>query len=138
VPRYNFYAMVRSKRIYDAQKGSDGCRVLVDRIWPRGVTKQRARIALWLKEIGPSTALRKWFAHDPKRWPEFQKRYREELRDKSDLLAEIKKLEREHGTVTLVYAARDEQHNQAAVLCTLLTSRRSHTTERRAAKKAGA
>lgn len=130
--------MVQSKRIYDAPESSDGCRVLVDRIWPRGLTKQRAHIALWLKQIGPSTALRKWFAHDPKRWPEFQKRYREELRDKSDLLAEIKKLEREQGTVTLVYAARDQQHNQTAVLRNLLTSRRSHTSERRAANKAGA
>jgi uncharacterized protein YeaO (DUF488 family) len=131
--------VVQLKRIYEAPKSSDGYRILVDRVWPRGFTKQRAHIALWLKEIGPSTALRKWFGHDPKRWPEFEKRYREELRYKSDLVAQIEGLEREHGTVTLIYSARDEEHNQAVVLRDLLASRGSHVTDRgRAAKKAGA
>lgn len=138
-PRYNFYAVVQLKRIYEPPRPSDGYRILVDRLWPRAVSKQRAHIALWLKEIGPSTPLRKWFGHDPQRWPEFQRRYREELRDQSDLLAQIEKLENEHGTVTLVYSARDEKHNQAIVLRDLLGSRGSHPTERgRAAKKGGA
>ena len=72
--------MLKVKRIYEAPAPSDGYRILVDRVWPRGVSKERAAIALWLKEIAPSTGLRKWFGHDPERWPEFQKRYRQELR----------------------------------------------------------
>src|SRR3989442_1448260 len=111
-----FLAVLRLKRIYKAPQPSDGCRILVNRVWPRGVSKERAGIALWLKEIGPSTALRKWFGHDPKRWPEFQKRYRQELRDKRELAARIKQLENEHGVVTLVFSVRDEERNQAVVL----------------------
>ena len=106
----------------------------MDRVWPRGVSRERAELALWLKEIGPSTALRKWFGHDPKRWPEFQKRYREELRDKSELTARIKHLEHEHCIVTLVFSARDEERNQAIVLRDFL-AKRSPTSERRRAKK---
>lgn len=131
--------MIRLKRIYEPPQSSDGDRILVDRVWPRGVSKERAHIAHWLKEVGPSTALRKWFGHDPKRWREFEKRYREELRGQSELLAQIETLEDERGTVTLVYSARDTQHNQAVVLRDLLASRGARPTERRrAAKKAGA
>lgn len=108
--------MIRLKRIYEAPQPSDGCRILVDRVWPRGVSKGRAEIVLWLKEIGPSTGLRKWFGHNPKRWPEFQRRYQQELRSKSELTARIKQLEKEHRVVTLLFSARDEERNQAVVL----------------------
>ncbi|HEX5423297.1 MAG TPA: DUF488 domain-containing protein [Candidatus Acidoferrales bacterium] len=108
--------MFKVKRVYDAAKPDDGYRVLVDRIWPRGMSKEKARVDLWMKEIGPSDRLRKWFGHDPKRWAEFQKRYRVELKEKSELAGELRELEKKHGTVTLVYSAHDEQHNQAVAL----------------------
>ncbi|PYU22222.1 MAG: hypothetical protein DMG30_15435 [Acidobacteria bacterium] len=130
-----FIAVITLKRIYEVPQPADGCRILVDRIWPRGVSKERAEIAVWLKEIGPSTALRKWFGHDPKRWPEFQKRYREELRGKSELTARIRQLEHEHRIVTLVFSARDEERNQAIVLRDLLARRRPKRERRRAAKR---
>jgi uncharacterized protein YeaO (DUF488 family) len=103
------------KRVYDAPEKSDGFRVLVDRVWPRGVSKQKAAVDLWMKEIGPSTELRKWFGHDPARWHEFRKRYHDELKEKRDLLDELR-AHAEKGTLTLVYSARDEAHNQAVVL----------------------
>jgi uncharacterized protein YeaO (DUF488 family) len=126
--------MIKLKRVYGPAAASDGCRVLVDRVWPRGISKERAEVALWLKEIGPSTALRKWFGHDPERWPEFQKRYRQELRNKSNLLERIEQLEKEDGTVTLVFSARDEEHNQAVVLRDFLVTRDSRKNERRRAE----
>ena len=130
--------MLKLKRIYETPQRSDGCRILVDRIWPRGVSKERAAIALWLKEIGPSTALRKWFGHDPARWPEFQKRYGQELRDRPDLTARIAQLEKEHGVVTLLFSARDQERNQAVVIRDLLTKRRPMSARKALAKKAGA
>lgn len=93
----------------------DGKRILVDRLWPRGLTKEKASIDLWLKEIAPSTALRKWFDHDPDKWKEFQKRYRKELRDNKELVSLLKEKIKK-GTVTLVYGAKDEKHNEAIVL----------------------
>ena len=129
---------LKLKRIYDKAEPADGYRILVDRVWPRGVSKDRAEIALWLKEIGPSTALRKWFGHDPKRWPEFQKRYRQELRDKRELIARIAQLEEEHGTLTLVFSARDEQRNQAVVIRDFLAKGEPKNERKAAAKKAGA
>jgi uncharacterized protein YeaO (DUF488 family) len=106
---------IQIKRAYEEAEKSDGTRILVDRLWPRGVTKAKADIDLWLKDIAPSTELRKWFGHDPEKWKEFQRRYKGELRDKTDLLEMIEeKVSR--GTVTLVYGARDEEHNEAAVL----------------------
>ncbi len=112
--------MVRVKRIYDPAKKDDGVRVLVDRLWPRGLAKDKARIDLWLRDIAPSDALRKWFAHDPNKWAAFQKKYREELKAKKELLRQIKRLEKESGVVTLLYGARDEKHNQAVALGSLL------------------
>ena len=114
---------VKIKRVYDAPEPSDGKRILVDRLWPRGLTKERARIDLWLKEIAPSDALRKWFSHDPKKWPEFQKRYREELRQNLQQVS-ILKAELAKGPATLVYGARDEDHNDAVVLLAFLRSDR--------------
>src|SRR5690606_14601505 len=106
------------KRAYEAPADSDGMRVLVDRLWPRGVSKAAARIDLWLKDVAPSTELRKWFGHDPEKWPEFQKRYRAELKG-SAALAELRRLARQ-GHVTLVYGAKDEARNDAVVLAKLL------------------
>ena len=117
--------MFKLKRAYDAPKSDDGYRVLVDRLWPRGLSKEKAHLDLWLKEIAPSDELRKWFGHDPRRWPEFQKRYRQELRKKSALIRQLKELEKEQHTITLLYSARDELHNQAVALRSLLTRRRS-------------
>ena len=108
------------KRAYEPPAETDGTRVLVDRLWPRGVTKSRARIDLWLKEVAPSTELRKWFGHDPDKWPEFQKRYRAELKG-NPALSELREQSRQ-GKITLVYAARDELHNDAVVLRQVLGS----------------
>jgi uncharacterized protein YeaO (DUF488 family) len=110
------------KRIYVPASSSDGYRVLVDRVWPRGISKEKAHLDLWMKEIAPSNQLRKWFGHDAKRWAEFQKRYRLELRKKTELTTQLKNLEK-RGTITLVYSAHDEQHNQAVALRTLLAKR---------------
>jgi len=103
------------KRVYDAEDPADGTRILVDRLWPRGLTKEKAKVDLWLKEIAPSAGLRKWFGHDPAKWTEFKKRYRAELNENtasvSTLKDQIKK-----GTTTLVYGAKDEEHNDAVLL----------------------
>jgi uncharacterized protein YeaO (DUF488 family) len=112
--------VLKLKRIYDEAEPSDGYRVLVDRIWPRGVSKEKAGINLWMKEIAPSDRLRKWFAHDPKRWIEFQRRYREELKANAELTKQLRELEKTHRTVTLIYSARDDRHNQAVVLFAVL------------------
>jgi uncharacterized protein YeaO (DUF488 family) len=107
--------MFNIKRAYEAASPEDGYRVLVDRLWPRGVSKERAGIDLWLKEIAPSTELRKWFDHAPAKWTEFKKRYRAELK-KLDEPVQLLKKEAKSKTVTLVYGARDEEHNHALVL----------------------
>jgi uncharacterized protein YeaO (DUF488 family) len=108
--------MILLKRVYDKPEAKDGYRVLVDRLWPRGLTKVRAEADLWLKEIAPSDALRKWFGHEPEKWPEFEKRYRAELGKKNDLLAQIARLEKEQGTVTLLYGRNDAIQNQAVII----------------------
>lgn len=106
---------VRIKRIYDAPSTDDGYRVLIDRVWPRGVSKKEAQLDRWLKEIAPSTELRRWFAHEPSRWNEFRHRYRGELEESPALIQELAEKARS-GSVTLLYSARDQQHNQAVVL----------------------
>jgi uncharacterized protein YeaO (DUF488 family) len=116
--------MIILKRVYEPPTSADGCRVLVERLWPRAISKERAALDLWLKDVAPSTELRKWFGHDPARWPEFQKRYRAELRQKADGLELLRRKSRE-GTLTLIYAARDEEHNGALVLKDVLERRRS-------------
>jgi uncharacterized protein YeaO (DUF488 family) len=121
--RYNL-VVLKLKRAYEPAEASDGYRILVDRIWPRGISKKRAHVAVWLKELGPSTPLRKWFGHDPARWGEFQKRYRRELQDKPELIARIRQLEQEYSVVTLIFSARDEEHNQAVVLRDVLAGSR--------------
>lgn len=114
--------MIELKRVYEKPSRKDGLRVLVDRLWPRGLSKERAAVKLWLKNVAPSTELRKWFAHDPAKWKEFQVRYRKELREKKDDLKLLKEMSKEH-TVTLVYGARDEDHNEAVVLKRMLEGR---------------
>ena len=106
---------IHLKRAYDPPAPEDGARILVDRLWPRGVTKEKARIDLWLKEIAPSDALRKWFGHEPAKWPEFQLRYLKELEARPAAVAKLA-AEVRGGPVTLVYAARDEEHNNAVAL----------------------
>ena len=115
---------VRLKRAYLPAAATDGTRILVDRLWPRGVRKSVAAIDLWLKDIAPSAALRKWFGHDPARWPEFRRRYALELRGHRDELAGLRALARTK-TVTLVFAARDELHNDAVVLRGVLLGRQT-------------
>jgi uncharacterized protein YeaO (DUF488 family) len=112
--------MIRTKRVYLPPEKADGARVLVDRLWPRGMKKERARLDLWLKEIAPSDGLRKWYSHDPRKWTEFKKRYRAELRDKKPLLKQIKDLERKTGTVTLLFGSKEEKLNNAAALAQFL------------------
>lgn len=114
----------RVKRIYEPVSKADGFRVLVDRVWPRGISKAGARIDLWLRDIGPSTALRRWFNHDPVRWKQFCTRYRAELRGKPQLLALLKQHARS-GPVTLLYSARNEECNQAVALCAMLKQPRT-------------
>jgi len=116
--------MIRIKRVYEEPAKDDGYRMLVDRLWPRGLTKERAKVDLWMKEIAPSDALRKWFGHEAEKWAEFAKRYRVELRKKKDLLKEVKRLERERGTVTLVYGRNDEKHNQAVLIAAALEGKK--------------
>jgi uncharacterized protein YeaO (DUF488 family) len=112
--------MIKTKRIYESPAEEDGFRILVDRLWPRGVQKEKAKIDLRLKEIAPSDDLRKWFAHDPQKWEEFKKKYAKELATKQGLLNEIRQIEKEKGTVTFLYSAKDTEHNNAVALKTIL------------------
>ncbi len=112
--------MIKIKRVYEKPAKEDGWRVLVDCLWPRGMKKEVAHVDVWMKDVAPSDALRKWFGHDPEKWDEFQKRYRSELAKKKELIAEIKKMEKEHEILTLLFGAKDEEHNQAVALAHLL------------------
>jgi uncharacterized protein YeaO (DUF488 family) len=124
--------MIHVKRIYSEPYTHDGLRLLIDRVWPRGMSKARASIDEWRKELAPSTALRKWFGHDPAKWAGFQARYRKELGESEEIeaLRELAARAR-HETITLVYSAADEQHNQAVVLKEFLDELASACTERR-------
>ncbi|HVQ00457.1 MAG TPA: DUF488 family protein [Candidatus Thermoplasmatota archaeon] len=115
--------MIKIKRAYNKPSKDDGFRILIDQLWPRGLTKEKAAIDCWLKEIAPSTALRQWFSHDPVKWNEFRRKYLKELKEKEDMVNEIDRLAREKKTVTLVFAAKDEQHNNAVVLEEVLQQR---------------
>jgi uncharacterized protein YeaO (DUF488 family) len=117
-------AHIRLKRAYEPPSRADGVRILVDRLWPRGVSKDDAALDDWMKDVAPSAALRKWFAHDPERWPEFRRRYRAELKEHPEDLARLRDLARKK-TVTLVYGARDEEHNDAVVLRDVLLGRKT-------------
>jgi uncharacterized protein YeaO (DUF488 family) len=114
---------IKVRRVYEPAQPSDGTRVLVDRLWPRGLTKEAAAVDHWMKDLAPSTALRKWFGHDPARWDEFRRRYAAELREREAPLEALRELAR-RGPVTLVFGARDERHNDAVALREILASRR--------------
>lgn len=109
--------MIKLKRIYESPKPQqgDGKRVLVDRLWPRGLRKDEVIVDEWIKELAPSTSLRKWFGHDPAKWQEFKTRYRQELSEKPEILEKIR-MESMCGTVTILYSAKDTEHNNAAAL----------------------
>ena len=111
---------VMLKRIYEPPSSADGKRILVDRLWPRGLSKDKAKIDHWLKEVAPTTALRQWFGHDPEKWAEFQKRYQTELKS-NPAMGELRALSAQ-GSVTLLYAARDQVHNEAVVLQKILNA----------------
>jgi uncharacterized protein YeaO (DUF488 family) len=106
---------IKIKRVYEKPDKADGTRILVDRLWPRGLTKAKASVDLWLKDIAPSTELRKWFGHEPDKWVEFKKRYHAELKKNGEQIALLKE-EIKKGVVMLVYGAKDEEHNEAVVL----------------------
>ena len=107
--------MIKLKRAYEKHARADGERILVERLWPRGLTKLEAKIDLWLKDVAPSTELRRWFGHDPKKWDEFRRRYQKQLKQKDEPINLLKR-KAKAGTITLIYAARDEDHNGALVL----------------------
>ncbi len=106
---------IRIKRVYEQPDKHDGRRILVDRLWPRGLTREKTSIDLWLKDIAPSTALRKWFGHDPDKWEAFKERYLAELKNNSEQIRLLKQ-ELDKGVVTLVYGAKDKEHNEAVVI----------------------
>jgi uncharacterized protein YeaO (DUF488 family) len=108
-------SMIQLKRAYEKPSRSDGERILVERLWPRGVSKERAALNLWLKDIAPSPHLRKWFGHDPAKWKQFERQYWNELKDHSEAV-ELLRRKAKQGAVTLVYSAHDEQHNAAVAL----------------------
>jgi uncharacterized protein YeaO (DUF488 family) len=116
--------MIKLKRVYEPPAKSDGMRILVERLWPRGLTKEKAKIDRWFKEVAPSPELRKWYNHEIDKWPEFKKRYLNELKDNKEQLDELRELA--DKSVTFVYAARDEEHNSALVLKDLLEGRKTH------------
>jgi uncharacterized protein YeaO (DUF488 family) len=109
---------IKLKRVYAEPSPTDGTRILVDRLWPRGLTKEKAAIDLWLKAVAPTNELRKWFSHDPAKWPEFKKRYRAELKQNPEAVATLKQAAK--GNTTLLFGAKDEEHNEAVVLQELL------------------
>ena len=112
--------MIRIKRAYEPSSTDDGFRILVDKLWPRGVSKEKANLDLWMKEVAPSDNLRKWFSHDPEKWNEFENKYKGELKDKKEFINKIKEIEKDKGKVTLIYSAKDKEHNNAVVLENIL------------------
>lgn len=128
--------MFQLKRAYEPASRDDGCRVLVERLWPRGVSKARAKIDAWLKDVAPSAELRKWYGHDPERWADFRRRYWRELRAHPEAVQELRAKQRE-GKVTLIYAAHDQEHSGALALQQFLARRKgdARTRSRRAAPR---
>ena len=116
--------MIQTKRVYERAAKEDGFRILVDRLWPRALTKEKARVDLWMKEIAPSDELRKRFHHEGMNWSEFEKRYKVELARNKERLSDLKRLEQEHGTVTLLYGSKDEKENQAVILAKILKGKK--------------
>jgi uncharacterized protein YeaO (DUF488 family) len=123
--------MITLKRVYDSVSPTDGRRVLVERLWPRGVSKAKLRVDVWLKEVGPSTELRKWFSHDPRKWSEFCRRYSRELDSRPEVWKPIVSAAR-HGSVTLLYSSHDTEHNNAVALQRYLQAKPRHAKSTRA------
>ncbi|MGP1673648.1 MAG: DUF488 domain-containing protein [Candidatus Limnocylindrales bacterium] len=117
---------IQTRHVYAEPAETDGYRVLVDRLWPRGLSKAAAHVDLWLRDIGPSTGLRKWYGHEPERWAEFHERYERELEQHSDLLDLIQDLERQHRRVTLLFGTREHERNEATVIADVLGDRPAH------------
>jgi len=117
--------MITIKRAYDAPSPSDGTRVLVDGLWPRGISKDKLKLDMWLKEVAPSASLRKWFSHDPERWPEFQRRYTDELKHNAEAWKPIAEAAHKHR-VTLIFGSKDVEHNNAVVLQHFLRAHGKH------------
>jgi len=116
--------MIRVKRVYDPPSGDDGFRLLVDRLWPRGLSKEDAKVDLWLRDISPSSDLRKWYSHDPAKWHAFQKRYVRELSSKEELLDQVRRIEHEKGTVTLLFSSKERMCNNAVALQGVVRNRK--------------
>lgn len=116
---------IKLKRIYEDYQTSDGYRILVDRLWPRGIKKEDTHIDLWLKEIAPSTELRKWFQHEVKKWPAFSEKYAEEISRNQEATEQLCDILKKENTITLLYGAKDEKHNQAVVLKKWLEQQRA-------------
>lgn len=114
--------MIKLKRIYDNPSKDDGYRIYVDKLWARGLTKEKAKIDLWLKEIAPSNELRKWFSHDPEKWSSFKAKYKKELKGKKEFVEQIKTLEKEKEIVAFLYSAKDEKYNNAVYLVSYINS----------------
>lgn len=115
--------MIQIKRVYESAAKDDGYRILVDGLWPRGMKKEKSAIDLWMKEIAPSAALRKWFSHDPNKWRSFLNKYHKELKEKDGELKKIEQLEKEKGVVTLLYSAKNQNYNNAIALRDILKLR---------------
>ena len=118
---------IEIKRVYDPPSPEDGCRVLVDRLWPRGVRKETSHVDLWLRDVAPTTELRRWYGHEVDKWPEFHERYEEELAQHDELLDRILDIERREKRVTLLFGAKDREHNDAVVLVDVLRRRGART-----------
>ncbi|HET7026390.1 MAG TPA: DUF488 family protein [Candidatus Limnocylindrales bacterium] len=118
---------IRVRRVYDSPSRQDGYRVLVDRLWPRGVSQAMGQVDLWLRDLAPTTELRQWYGHETDRWPEFQARYREELAGHAELLDLLLDIEQHRKTVTLLFGARDEERNEAQVVAEVLKGRPRHS-----------
>jgi uncharacterized protein YeaO (DUF488 family) len=121
--------LIRVKRVYEPTQTEDGYRILVDRLWPRGLSKTSARIDLWLRDIAPSDGLRKWFSHDPRKWTAFQRRFDEELKKKEDLVSRIRSIEKDRGVVTLVYSTKETRYNNAIALSNFLKEREQRSSQ---------
>jgi len=108
--------MIKLKRVYLAATKADGCRVLVDRLWPRGLSKQKAKVDVWLRDIAPSNELRNWYGHEPERWPGFLRRYTAELKKQKDAVKELRAILKRHKTVTFLFSSKEEKLNNAVAL----------------------
>ncbi len=114
---------IKVKRVYEQYSAGDGFRILVDRLWPRGISKDKAHIDIWMKEIAPSDKLRKWYSHDQSKWKEFKKRYAEELKQHPEFIEQILNYEKEKGTVTLLFSSKEENYNNANALWELVRTK---------------